>query len=87
MKIQLVLLPLFFGSFTFAQSPTSPCVDDYGSAQDEANIIQQMRFGSITDAQNAIEQAKKILGERVWDVHNWRTITIPPITINQHWQK
>ncbi len=44
------------------QNPNPPCGNTYGNAQDEANIIQQMRFGTITDAQNALSQAKNTRG-------------------------
>ncbi|MCR9171295.1 MAG: T9SS type A sorting domain-containing protein [bacterium] len=62
MKVGLILLLLIQSLALMAQSPNPPCGDDYGSAQDEANIIQQMRFGTISDAQNAIDQAKNTRG-------------------------
>lgn len=62
MKISLAFLLLTFGFLLKAQNPNPPCGNHYGSSSDEANIIQQMRFGSITDAQNAIEQAKNTRG-------------------------
>ena len=53
------LMIAFWLSFgAFSQNPPAPCCDDYGTSADEANIIQQMRFGSIQDAVDAIAQAK-----------------------------
>ncbi|XOV66607.1 MAG: T9SS type A sorting domain-containing protein [Fluviicola sp.] len=62
MKHGLVLVSLVFAFQNFGQNPNPPCGNNYGSSQDEANIIQQMRFGSVIDAQNAIEQAKNTRG-------------------------
>lgn len=62
MKFGLFLLLIALTPQLHAQNPNPPCGNVYGSAQDEANIIQQMRFGSITDAQIAIEQAKNTRG-------------------------
>ena len=39
-----------------------PCGNDYGSMSDENNIIQQMRYGSIIDAENAISIGKNTRG-------------------------
>jgi hypothetical protein len=39
-----------------------PCGDDYGSSSDETNIVMQMRYGSISDAISAINQAKNTRG-------------------------
>ena len=39
-----------------------PCGLDYGTQDDEANIIAQMRYGSVADAINAINQAKNSRG-------------------------
>lgn len=47
---------------TQAQNPVPPCGNDYGTTSDEANIIQQMRFGTVNDAVNAINQAKNSRG-------------------------
>lgn len=41
---------------------TPPCGLDYGTSGDESNIIFQMRYGSINDAINAINQAKNSRG-------------------------
>lgn len=41
---------------------TPPCGLDYGTSGDESNIINQMRYGTITDAVNAIDQAKNSRG-------------------------
>jgi hypothetical protein len=41
---------------------TPPCGNDYGSSTDETNIITQMRYGSITDVANAINQGKNTRG-------------------------
>lgn len=56
----MIALWLSFG--VFSQNPPVPCGDDYGTSADEANIIQQMRFGSIQDAVDAIAQAKNSKG-------------------------
>jgi hypothetical protein len=39
-----------------------PCGNVYGSTADETNIISNMRYGSISDAVNAINQAKNTRG-------------------------
>lgn len=39
-----------------------PCGNDYGSNSDETNIVLQMRYGSISDAVSAINQAKNTRG-------------------------
>ena len=39
-----------------------PCNNTYGSSSDEQNIVQQMRYGSITEAVEAINQAKNTRG-------------------------
>ncbi|MAE83267.1 MAG: hypothetical protein CMB80_11060 [Flammeovirgaceae bacterium] len=41
---------------------TPPCGNDYGTDSNESNIIQQMRYGEIADAINAIDQAKNSRG-------------------------
>lgn len=46
---------------TFAQV-TLPCGLDYGTTTDENNIISQMRYGTISNAVNAINQAKNSRG-------------------------
>ena len=51
----LVLIVVFtFNLYTFGQV-VAPCDDDYGSSSDEDNIMLQMRFGTLTDALQAIE--------------------------------
>lgn len=41
---------------------TAPCGSDYGSKSDEDNIIAAMRYGTTSDAVNAINQAKNTRG-------------------------
>jgi len=55
----LMVMSVFYG---FAQNPPAPCGDDYGTSTDEANIVQQMRFGTIQQALDAIAQAKDSKG-------------------------
>lgn len=55
----LVLCILMKGSFA---QVVPPCGNDYGSSSDETNISYQMRYGSIPDAINAINQAKSTRG-------------------------
>lgn len=62
MKGVLIVISILHSLLIFAQNPLPPCGDYYGSAADESNIIQQMHFGGIQDAQNAIEQAKNTRG-------------------------
>ena len=62
MKSFLVFFIVFSTNYMFAQNPSPPCGSDYGSTSDETNIITQMRFGSIVDAVNAIDQAKNTRG-------------------------
>ncbi len=58
---KILSLALFgLSYFAFAQIP--PCGNDYGSASDETDIVAQMRYGTITDAVNAINQAKNTRG-------------------------
>ena len=62
MKVALFFILFLIHSDPYSQNPTPPCGNDYGSSSDEANIIQQMRFGSITNAVDAINQAKGTRG-------------------------
>lgn len=52
---------LLVGFSSWAQV-TPPCGDVYGSNSDENTIVFQMRYGSIADAVNAINQAKNTRG-------------------------
>ena len=62
MEKTLALIVLFtINLYTFGQV-VAPCDDDYGSSSDEDNIMLQMRFGTLTDALQAIEQAKNTRG-------------------------
>lgn len=55
-----ILSSISLGTLSFSQN--APCGNVYGSVNDEANIVQQMRYGSIADAVNAINQAKNTRG-------------------------
>lgn len=46
---------------TYSQQQ-APCGNTYGSETDEKNIITQMRYGNISDAVEAINQAKRTRG-------------------------
>lgn len=60
------IVPAVFLNFLLAvgysQNPIPPCGNDYGTSADESNIIQQMRFGSISAAINSLNQAKETRG-------------------------
>jgi len=56
--LPLALLGLSYAAF--GQIP--PCGNDYGNASDETTISAQMRYGTIIDAVNAINQAKNTRG-------------------------
>lgn len=58
LKLNIVLVFLSFQGY----SQTPPCGLDYGTATDESNIIQQMRYGSINDAINAIQSGMNSRG-------------------------
>lgn len=62
MKILVLTLIAFNACLAYGQTPNPPCGNTYGNSQDAANIVQQMRFGTIADAQNAISQAKNTRG-------------------------
>lgn len=59
---RLSIVFLFVAEVAMAQNPNPPCGDDYGNSTDEDNIILQMRYGSIVEAVNAINQAKNTRG-------------------------
>lgn len=57
MKLALIILGI--GLPFFIQSQTlPPCGLDYGTSEDESNIVFQMRYGTILNAINSINQAK-----------------------------
>lgn len=62
MKVLLILSLFLFTAIIYAQNPSLPCGNDYGSSADESNIVQQMRFGTIQNAVDAIDQAKNTRG-------------------------
>jgi hypothetical protein len=62
MKLLLSAISCLLFVSAIGQNPIPPCGNDYGNASDENAIIQQMRFGTILDAQNAIAQAKNTRG-------------------------
>jgi hypothetical protein len=57
--LHLLLLGICLVGYT---QPTPPCGLDYGSGSDESNISLQMRYGTIADAVNAINQGKNSRG-------------------------
>lgn len=61
MKLYIFIIIALLGLKASAQV-TPPCGNDYGTNSDESNISQQMRYGSISDAVNAINQAKNTRG-------------------------
>lgn len=58
-KITLLVISLTLNGYS---QVTPPCGLDYGTSADESNIISQMRYGTITDAVNAINQGKNSRG-------------------------
>jgi len=56
----LLIFSFLFWLNLIAQTP--PCGNDYGSSSDEADIINQMRYGTISDVVNSINQAKNTRG-------------------------
>src|SRR5574343_68877 len=58
------LLIFFFCVIYFLgfSQPNAPCGNDYGSTSDESAISFQMRYGTISDAINAINTAKNTRG-------------------------
>lgn len=62
MKLKVLILLVLIICDNLTQAQTAPCGDDYGTASDQANIIQQMRYGTINDAINAINQGKNTRG-------------------------
>lgn len=60
-KLVLNIILIVLSLIGYAQvSP--PCGLDYGTSGDESNISLQMRYGTITDAENAINQGKNSRG-------------------------
>jgi hypothetical protein len=63
MRNVLILLSIiFYISVETKAQPIPPCGNDYGTTTDENNIITQMRYGTIIDARDAINQAKNSRG-------------------------
>lgn len=56
-----VFLFLLLATISFGQV-IPPCGNDYGTNADESNISLQMRYGTISDAVNAIDQGKNTRG-------------------------
>jgi hypothetical protein len=52
----------FLGDLDAKAQVIPPCGNNYGSSSDEMNISLQMRYGSISDAINAINQGKNTRG-------------------------
>ncbi|MDH5598874.1 MAG: hypothetical protein OEY34_07110, partial [Cyclobacteriaceae bacterium] len=63
---------------SFAQTP--PCGNDYGSSTDESNIIYQMRYGTIAEAVNAINQAKNTRGTSLGCPQESLSYNLPDLT-------
>lgn len=61
MKSCLIIIFIIIVNNLFAQV-APPCGNDYGSSSDESNISHQMRYGTINDAIDAINQAKNTRG-------------------------
>ncbi|MFT5567836.1 MAG: hypothetical protein ACI81Y_002791 [Glaciecola sp.] len=61
MKFHTYLVIILICTNSYAQV-TPPCGNDYGSSADETNIVSQMRYGSIIDAESAINLAKNTRG-------------------------
>ncbi len=74
----LSLALIGFSYSTFAQTP--PCGNDYGSASDETNIVEQMRYGTIAEAVNAINQGKNTRGASLGCPQEVVTYATPNIT-------
>ncbi|MBN2776891.1 MAG: T9SS type A sorting domain-containing protein [Bacteroidales bacterium] len=78
MKIHLSLVILLFAiSATSLAQIYPPCGLDYGNSSDEANISYQMRYGTITDAVSAINQAKNTRGTALGCPQSEITYTMP----------
>ena len=61
MKFHTYLVIILICTNSYAQV-TPPCGNDYGSSSDETNIVSQMRYRSIIDAESAINLAKNTRG-------------------------
>jgi len=61
MKCKIIILIISISLHGYSQV-TPPCGLDYGTSADESNIVLQMRYGTLTDAVNAINQGKNSRG-------------------------
>lgn len=78
MKLNILILLIVFGEIINAQV-TPPCGNDYGSTSDQANIVSQMRYGTISDVTNAINQAKNTRGTALGCPQTALTYTAPNV--------
>lgn len=76
------LLVFFFCVIYFLgfSQPSAPCGNDYGSTSDESAISFQMRYGTISDAINAINTAKNTRGTSLGCSQTALTYSTPNIT-------
>jgi hypothetical protein len=61
-KLLFAIFSILILHNSYSQNPTPPCGNDFGTPANAQNIEQQMRYGTVSDAINAIYAAKNTRG-------------------------